>query len=62
MSDQDVIRKAYSEQLAAVYRTFVDAFEHAEGDADKEQQAKDRFKAGVVHSRKMRDLALGLFP
>jgi len=62
MSDQDVIRKAYSDQLTAVYRTLVEAFDDAEGDAAKEQKAKDLFKAGVVHARKMRDLALGLFP
>jgi hypothetical protein len=62
MSDQEIVKKAYEDQIAGLYKVFVAAFTSAQGDPAGEKQAKDRFQAGVKHARHTRDLALGLIP
>jgi hypothetical protein len=60
MNDQDVIKEAYADALKNLYRVLLDALVAAKQDKNAQQQAAQRFTAGLVLARKARDTALSL--
>ena len=59
MTDQDIIKDAYSDALKNLFNVFFQAFAIAANDNDR-QQAKQRFTAGLTQLRASRDAALAL--
>jgi hypothetical protein len=58
--DQTPIHTAYGLTLQRLYAALFDAYMTAAGDATQEQQADQRFAAGLEFARKSRDRALAL--
>jgi hypothetical protein len=61
MSDQDIIRGAYQQNVTAVYNTFVASFNAAEDDQQR-TQAEQLFQRGIRRAREIRDRALAILP
>jgi hypothetical protein len=61
-SDREIILQGYAESLQVVYRGFFVAYTDAQTDPQGEQEAEQRFCAGVLHARHIRDRALELLP
>jgi len=59
-NDRDIILRAYAESLQVVYRAFFVAYTDAQTDPQGEQETEQRFRAGVLHARHIRDRALEL--
>ena len=57
MTDTDILLQAYAETLRNVYATFFDSSIVADT-AKKRTQAEERFKAGVLNARAIRDRAI----
>jgi hypothetical protein len=62
MNEEESIKKAYGDTVETLYKVFFGEFTTAHGNPDGEQDAKDRFRKGILHARHVRDLALGLLP
>jgi hypothetical protein len=60
MNDQDTIKQAYADALKKMYGVLLDAFVSAQQDQTAQDQAKQRFSAGLALARKTRDAALAL--
>jgi hypothetical protein len=60
MNDQDTIKAAYSDALQKMYTMLFDAFVAAPEDQSAQDQAKQRFSAGLALARKSRDAAVAL--
>ena len=62
MNDQDTINQAYADSLKHFYDVLFQAFLVAAQDQAAQEQAIQRFTAGVALARKVRDAALGAIP
>lgn len=60
MGDKEYILQAYGVALQLLFKFFSESFTAAQGDADAEAGAEQRFKKGVAHLRHVRDRALQL--
>jgi hypothetical protein len=61
-NDRDLILKAYADSIQVVYRSFFVAYTDAQADPEGEEQAEERFRAGILHARHIRERALALLP
>ena len=62
MDERQTIAAAFSDTVRNSYTVFFETFTMAQGDAAKERQAIDRFRAAILHARHVRDLALASLP
>lgn len=62
MDDRSHIVNAYGELVEQLFRVFFSSYTAAQGNTDEEHGAEQRFKAGLVHARHVRDRALALLP
>jgi len=60
MSDKELINRAYADTVETLFKVFFEEFTSARGDPDREQGAKDRFRKGIDHARRVREVALDL--
>jgi hypothetical protein len=60
MSDAEQIEQAYAEKLQQLFAEYLQSFTDAQGNADLEREADERFKKDVVHIRHVRERALNL--
>jgi hypothetical protein len=58
--DQMLIKSAYEDAIKDMYAQLLKGYAEADGDAAKQQQAEQRFTAGVGLARSSRDRAVVL--
>jgi hypothetical protein len=58
--DQMLIKSAYEDAIKGLYAKLFEGYAEADGDAAKQQQADQRFTAGVGLARGSRDRAVAL--
>lgn len=58
--DQKLIQSAYEDAIKVLYAKLFDSYSVAGGDASQNQQAEQRFMAGIRLARSSRDRALAL--
>jgi hypothetical protein len=62
MNEQDAIERAYGHAVENLFKAFYDDFTSANGSPNAEEGAKHRFRVGIVHARRARELALEILP
>jgi len=62
MNEQDAIERAYGQAVESLFKAFYDDFTAANGSPNAEEGAKQRFRKGINHARRARDLALEILP
>ena len=62
MTEQDAIERAYGQAVESLFKAFYDDFSSANGSPNAEEGAKRRFRNGIVHVRRARELALEILP
>jgi len=62
MDDKAIVAEAYEKVIEQVFTTFFTSYTAAQSNASEEAAAEQRFRAGVVHARHVRDRALALLP
>jgi len=60
MDDKVHVVEAYGATIQLMYRVFFESFTAAQGKAEEERNAEERFKAGVAHARHVHDRAVAL--
>ena len=60
MDDRTHVLDAYAKLVEQLFAVFFSSYTGARGDATEEAAAEQRFKAGLVHARHIRDRALAL--
>ena len=60
MDDKNQIQEAYGAMVRLMFNVFFESFTAAQGNAERERNAEDRFKSGLAHARQVRDRALAL--
>jgi hypothetical protein len=60
MNDKDIVIEAYADALKNLYERLLDGLVEAQQDQIAQNQAKQRFSAGLFVARKARDAALAL--
>ncbi len=61
MTEPDIIKSAFEDQIRAIFNIFFNAYTTANNDQDK-ALAEQRFRAGILAARAIRDKALALVP
>lgn len=59
-SDQDIVKAAYENTIADLYANLFEGYTEAAGHSERQQEADQRFLAGVGPARNARDRALTL--
>ena len=62
MKEQDAIERGYGEAIENLFKAFYDDFTAANGSPNAEMGAKERFRNGIIHARRARELALEILP
>jgi len=62
MNEKDAIERAYGQAVESLFKAFYDDFTSANGSPNAEEGAKQRFRKGINHARRARDLALEILP
>lgn len=62
MNEQNAIERAYGQAVESLFKAFYDDFTSANGSPNAEEGAKQRFRKGITHARRARDLALEILP
>ena len=61
MTDQDLINQAYEDSIKQLFAVLLDESIVAK-DPEAVSQAEQRFKAGILKTREVRDRAIALIP
>jgi len=61
-TDRELVQTAYEDVVQTLFTTFFSSFNSAMADPAAVTEAEQRFKAGILRARQVRDRALALLP
>ncbi len=62
MKEQDAIERGYGEAIENLFKAFYEDLTAANNSPNAEAGAKERFRNGIIHARRARELALEILP